>query len=82
MARDWHTAGSSEITVIGIDRPTLDKDIQKIVGQFDWVVIDEDPLALYFYMKERIVFGSVHLSIRVKLMVKVILSRGRGGKKI
>jgi hypothetical protein len=39
LARDWHTAGSSEITVIGIDRPTLDKDIQKIVGQFDWELI-------------------------------------------
>ena len=42
-ARDWHAAGSSEIPVIGIDRPTLDKDIQKIAGQFDWVVIDGAP---------------------------------------
>ena len=42
-ARDWHAAGSSDIPVIGIDRPTLDKDIQKIAGQFDWVVIDGAP---------------------------------------
>jgi chromosome partitioning protein len=42
-ARDWHAAGSREIPVIGIDRPTLDKDIQKIAGQFDWVVIDGAP---------------------------------------
>ena len=42
-ARDWHAAGNSEIPVIGIDRPTLDKDIKKIAGQFDWVVIDGAP---------------------------------------
>jgi len=42
-ARDWHAAGSSEIPVIGIDRPTLDKDIQKIAHNFDWIVIDGAP---------------------------------------
>lgn len=42
-ARDWHAAGNSEIAVIGIDRPTLDKDIQKISGNFDWIIIDGAP---------------------------------------
>lgn len=42
-ARDWHAAGSSEIAVVGIDRPTLEKDIKKISDNFDWVVIDGAP---------------------------------------
>lgn len=42
-ARDWHAAGNSEMPVIGIDRPTLDKDIQKIADNFDWVIIDGAP---------------------------------------
>ena len=42
-ARDWHAAGNSEIAVVGIDRPTLDKDIKKISDNFDWVVIDGAP---------------------------------------
>jgi chromosome partitioning protein len=40
-ARDWHAAGSSEIPVV--DRPTLDKDIQKISDNFDWIIIDGAP---------------------------------------
>lgn len=42
-ARDWHAAGSSNIPVVGIDRPTLEKDVAKIAGQFDWVIIDGAP---------------------------------------
>ena len=42
-ARDWHAAGNSDIPVIGLDRPTLDKDITKIANQFDWVLIDGAP---------------------------------------
>jgi chromosome partitioning protein len=42
-ARDWHAAGNSEIPVVGIDRPTLDKDIQKISDNFDWIIIDGAP---------------------------------------
>lgn len=42
-ARDWHAVGNSEIPVIGIDRPTLDKDIKKIASQFDLVIIDGAP---------------------------------------
>lgn len=37
-ARDWHAAGNSEIPVVGLDRPTLEKDISKIADKFDWVV--------------------------------------------
>lgn len=42
-ARDWHAAGSSEIPVIGIDRPTLEKDVQKVSSNFNWVIIDGAP---------------------------------------
>lgn len=42
-ARDWHAAGNSEIPVVGMDRPTLEKDIQKISNNFDWVIIDGAP---------------------------------------
>ena len=42
-ARDWHAAGNSEMPVIGIDRPTLDKDIKKIANNFDWIIIDGAP---------------------------------------
>lgn len=42
-ARDWHAAGNNEIPVIGLDRPTLNKDIIKIASGFDWVIIDGVP---------------------------------------
>lgn len=42
-ARDWHASGDSDLPVIGLDRPNLDKNIQKIAGQFDWVIIDGAP---------------------------------------
>ncbi len=43
-ARDWHAAGNGElITVIGLDRPTLDKDIQAVGSGYDWVIIDGAP---------------------------------------
>lgn len=42
-ARDWHAAGNSEIAVVGIDRPTLEKDIKKISDGFDWIIIDGAP---------------------------------------
>lgn len=42
-ARDWHAAGNSEIAVVGIDRPTLEKDVKKIAGDFDWIIIDGAP---------------------------------------
>jgi len=43
-ARDWHAAGEGNLlTVIGLDRPTLDKDIKAIAGGYDWVLIDGAP---------------------------------------
>lgn len=42
-ARDWHNSGNSELTVIGMDRPTLEKDLKKISHGFDWVIIDGVP---------------------------------------
>ena len=43
-ARDWNTAGDGEIvSVIGLDRPTLSKDIQSIKENSDWIVIDGAP---------------------------------------
>lgn len=41
--RDWHAIGNSDLTVVGIDRPTLDKDIHKISRDFDWAIIDGAP---------------------------------------
>ena len=42
-ARDWHASGDNDLTVIGLDRPNLDKNIKKVAGQFDWVIIDGAP---------------------------------------
>lgn len=41
--RDWHAAGDSKLAVVGLDRPTLNKDIQKIGDKFDWIIIDGAP---------------------------------------
>lgn len=43
-ARDWSVAGNgNSITVIGLDRPTLDKDIKSISNNFEWIFIDGAP---------------------------------------
>lgn len=43
-ARDWHAASNgSFLNVIGIDRPTLDKDIKAVTNDFDWIIIDGAP---------------------------------------
>lgn len=43
-ARDWHAAGNGElITVVGLDRPTLDKDIKAMANGYDWILIDGAP---------------------------------------
>ncbi len=42
-ARDWHEAQPEDIdlpAVIGIDRPTLGRDIQRVAKPFDFVLID------------------------------------------
>ena len=44
-ARDWHTAGGGDsLPMIGLDRPTIDRDIKAVTGQFDWIVVDGAPL--------------------------------------
>lgn len=43
-ARDWNAAGNGElVSVVGLDRPTLAKDIQQIKGNQDFIVIDGAP---------------------------------------
>ncbi len=43
-SRDWHAAGNGDLlTVIGLDRPTLDKDIKAIADGYAWVLIDGAP---------------------------------------
>ena len=43
-ARDWHAASDGEIlNVVGLDRPTLDKDIKVVASNYDWVLIDGSP---------------------------------------
>jgi chromosome partitioning protein len=43
-ARDWNAAGDGELLpVIGLDRPTLAKDIQAIRNNQDWIIIDGAP---------------------------------------
>jgi chromosome partitioning protein len=43
-ARDWHAAGDGKfLNVVGLDRPTLDKDIKAISSGYDWILIDGAP---------------------------------------
>jgi chromosome partitioning protein len=43
-ARDWHAASNGELlTVIGLDRPTLNKDIKTVSQGYNWVIIDGAP---------------------------------------
>lgn len=43
-SRDWHAAGNGNLlTVVGLDRPTLDKDVKAIADGYDWVLIDGAP---------------------------------------
>jgi chromosome partitioning protein len=43
-ARDWNAVGNGELLpVIGLDRPTLAKDIQAIRDNQDWIIIDGAP---------------------------------------
>ena len=41
-ARDWHTAGDGKagFPVIGMDRPTLDRDLISLGAPYQWVFID------------------------------------------
>ena len=41
--RDWHEAnGGAVLPVVGLDRETLARDL-KVVGSYDWVIIDGAP---------------------------------------
>src|SRR5215475_6691029 len=43
-ARDWHTNNNGNtLDVIGLDRPTIDKDIKRFVRQYDFIFIDGAP---------------------------------------
>lgn len=43
-ARDWNVEGKGEVlNVIGLDRPTLDRDIKAVTYDYDWVFIDGAP---------------------------------------
>jgi len=45
-ARDWHAAGDGKLlNVVGLDRPTLDKDIRAIQSGYDVLIIDGAPQA-------------------------------------
>jgi len=45
-ARDWHAAGDGQlINVVGLDRPTLDKDLRAVETGYDWLIIDGAPQA-------------------------------------
>lgn len=43
-ARDWHAkADGMLLDVIGLDRPTLDKDVRTVAHTYDWIFIDGAP---------------------------------------
>lgn len=43
-ARDWHAQSDGKfLNVIGLDRPTLDKDIHKISYGYDYILVDGAP---------------------------------------
>ena len=45
-SRDWHAAREGEgFPVIGIDRPTLERDVAEVAKGRDWIVIDGAPQA-------------------------------------
>ena len=43
-ARDWSAASDGHcLTVVGLDRPTLDKDLTQVKEGYDWIIIDGAP---------------------------------------
>jgi len=43
-ARDWHAASDGELVkVVGLDRPTLNKDLKAVKSGYDWIIIDGAP---------------------------------------
>ena len=41
--RDWHAIGNSKLNVVGLDRPTLNKDVERLGVHYDYVIIDGVP---------------------------------------
>ena len=42
--RDWHEANGGELlNVVGLDRETLDRDLQAVRQGYDWILIDGAP---------------------------------------
>ena len=42
-ARDWSAVGNSDLPVIGLDKPNLDRNINAIVDGYDFILIDGAP---------------------------------------
>ena len=42
-ARDWHAAGDGELLTVGLDRPTLHKDLVGFKSGYDWIIVDGAP---------------------------------------
>lgn len=43
-ARNWHVVGNGDLLdVVGLDRPTIDKDIKKFQLSYDFIIIDGAP---------------------------------------
>jgi chromosome partitioning protein len=42
-ARDWSAVGNTDLPVVGLDKPNLDKNIKAIVSDYDFVLIDGAP---------------------------------------
>jgi chromosome partitioning protein len=43
-ARDWHVKSNGDLVeVVGLDRPTIDKDINKFKPHYKWIIIDGAP---------------------------------------
>ena len=38
--RDWKTASKTGLTVVGLDRPSLDNDIKDLKQNYQWTIID------------------------------------------
>lgn len=51
-ARDWHTNSDGELLdVIGLDRPTIDKDINKFKMLYKWIIVDGAPQLSHMAVK-------------------------------
>lgn len=43
-ARNWHVSSNGDLLeVVGLDRPTIDKDIRKFKLHYDWIIVDGVP---------------------------------------